>query len=418
MRTLLPAMLIAVLSGVIRADDWPQWRGLNRDGVWTETGILDSFPPDGLKARWRAKVGPGWSSPVVAKGRVFVTDGELKKPKAIERVHCFDEITGKLNWTFAYDVTYPDWAFPERGPTATPIVYGGKLYTLGNKGDLVCLDAQAGQVLWKRNLEKEYAVQEFAFSSSPLVDGELLIVCIGSYPRENPSSILALHKDTGKEIWKTPTGGLTNSSPIIVTAGGKRQLLVWAQDGAISLDPANGKVYWREKLTTAAASAVTTPVFDKNLLLLSGLMLKLDADKPAAVALWPDSKAVSRRTLSVTSTGLIQGDHVYSVKSSGELVCLESTTGNEVWQTDKVTKPSGSASIHITPNGEGTFLYTDQGQLIRAQLTGKGYKEISRTLLLAPTGNQKAWAAPAFANRHIFVRNYRELISVSLAAEE
>jgi outer membrane protein assembly factor BamB len=230
--------------------------------------------------------------------------------------------------------------------------------------------------------------------------------------------VLALDKDSGKEVWKAPTGGLTNSSPVVIDAGGKRQLIVWAQDGVYALDPATGKTYWREKVKTDAASAVTTPVFHKNLLLVSGLTLKLDPEKPAASTLWPDTKAVSRRTLSVTSTGLLQGGHVFSAKSSGELVCLEASTGEQVWETDRVTKLGSGASIHLTPNGDGVFLHTDQGELIRAHLTGKGYQEISRTLLLAPTAKEKAWAAPAYANRHVLARNNRELICVSLAAKE
>jgi outer membrane protein assembly factor BamB len=290
-----------LLAAAARADDWPQWRGPNRDGVWAETGVLESFPPGGLKVRWRAPVGPGWSSPVVAKGRVYLTDSELRKPRARERVHCFDQATGKPLWTLAYDVTYPDWAFPERGPTATPIAQGGKLYALGNKGDLHCFDALKGDVLWKRNLEKDYDVQEFAFNASPLIEGSLLIVCIGSYPGTQASSVLALDKGSGKEVWITPTGGLTNSSPVVIDAGAKRQLIVWAQDGVYSLDPATGKTYWQEKMKTAAQDAVTTPALHKNLLLVSGLMLKLDPEKPAASVLWPDSKAASRRTLSVTS---------------------------------------------------------------------------------------------------------------------
>jgi outer membrane protein assembly factor BamB len=408
--------VLGLLAFSVRADDWPQWRGPNRDGVWAETGVLGSFPPGGLKARWRAAVGPGWSSPVVTQGRVYLTDSELNKPKARERVRCFEEATGRSLWTFAYDVTYPDWAFPGRGPTATPVAQGGKLYTLGNKGDLYCFDARKGGVLWKRNLEKEYDVQEFAFNASPLLEGDLLILCVGSYPGTQASSVLALDRISGKEVWKAPTGGLTNSSPVVVSAGGKRQLIVWAQDGVYSLDPATGQTYWREKMRTPAASAVTTPVFHNNLLLVSGLMLKLDPEKPAASVLWPDARVVSRRILSVTSTGLIQGGHVFSAKSAGELVCLEASTGKRVWQTDRVTKLGSGASIHLTPNGDGVFLHTDQGELIRAQLTGKGYQEVSRTLLLAPTAKEKAWAAPAYANRQVFARNNRELICVSLAA--
>jgi outer membrane protein assembly factor BamB len=272
-------------------------------------------------------------------------------------------------------------------------------------------------VVWKRNLEKEYGVQELAFNASPLIEGRLLIVCIGSYPGTQASSVLARDKDSGKQAWKTPTGGLTNSSPVVVTAGGKRQLIVWAQDGVYSLDPATGRTYWREKLKTEASRAVTTPVCHDNLLLLSGLMLQLDAAKPAARVLWPDTLAVARRTLSVTSTGLIQGGHVFSANSSGELVCLEANTGRQLWVTDKVAKLGSGASIHLTPNGDGVFLHTDRGELIRARLTGKAYQEVSRTQLLAPTPGDKAWAAPAFANCHVFARNNRELVCVSLAAK-
>src|SRR5579883_1216205 len=364
-------VLLGIFAFTVRAEDWPQWRGPNRDGVWAETGIVRSFPPDGLQARWQAKVGPGWSSPAVAKGRVYLADSELNKPKAKERVHCFEEATGKTLWTFSYNVTYPEWAFPERGPTATPIVQGRKLYTVGNKGDLHCFDALKGGVLWQRNIEKVYDVQEFAFNASPLIEGNHLILCIGSYPGTQPSSVLALDKNSGKEIWKVSTGGLTNSSPVVIDAGAKRQLIAWAQDGVYSLDPATGKTYWREKIRTAAQDAVTTPVFHKNRLLISGLMLKLNSNKPAATVVWPDTKAASRRILSNTSTPLIQGDHIFSAKSSGHLVCLDAKTGKEVWETDRVTDLKQGASIHLTPNGDSVLLYTDKGELIRAYLTGR-----------------------------------------------
>jgi outer membrane protein assembly factor BamB len=420
-----PVMVAALLSlwaAAIRADDWPQWRGPNRDGVWRETGILESFPPHGLKVRWRAPVGKGWSSPVVADGRVFVTDSELMKPKARERVQCFAETTGKPLWTYSYEVQYPDWAFTpgqEGRPTASPIVQGGKLYTLGKKGDLYCFDASKGEVLWKKNLEQEYQVQEFAFNASPLIEKDLLILCIGSYPATHKSWVLALDKNSGGHVWKTPTEGLTNSSPIAIDAGGKRQVIVWTQGSVTALGPATGKLYWQVPMKTSADSAISTPVFHKNLLFVGGLMLTLDAAKPAASVLWPDTKAF-RKALSNTSTSLIQGDYLYSAKSSGELVCLEARTGKQLWETDKVTSLRNGASIHLTPNGSSVLLYTDQGDLIRGRLTGDGYKEISRSRLLKPTypfgGRKVAWPPPAFANRHVFVRNDEELVCVSLAA--
>jgi outer membrane protein assembly factor BamB len=411
------AVAISLLgaAAVAQADDWPQWRGPNRDGVWRET-----FSRGQPKVCWRAPVGPGWSSPVVARGRVYLTDSQLMRPQAKERVHCFDEATGKSLWTHAYEVTYPDWAFdfaPGRGPTATPIIDAGKLYTVGNKGDLCCLDALKGEVLWRRNLERDYHVQEFAFNASPLIEGNLLILCIGSYPGTMSSAVVALGKDSGKETWKTPTEGLTNSSPIVITAGGKRQVVVWTQGSVTSLNPATGALYWQERMNTPAASAVATPVFSDNFLLVSGLMLKLDPERPAARMLWPNSKAMSRRILSNTSTAVLQNGYVFSARSSGELVCMEASTGKQVWVTDQVTRVEGGASVHLTANGDGIFLHTHRGDLIQAELSGKGYKEIRRDKLLAPVAGQKAWPAPAFANCHVFARNDKELICASLAAK-
>src|ERR1043165_3329410 len=118
-----------VLLFAAAAEDWPQWRGPNRDGVWSETDIMESFPPGGLRISWRVPVGPGWSSPVVAKGRVYVTDVELARPMAKERVLCFEAATGKLLWKHQYAVDYPDWAFDPGagGPRGTPIIRDGKV---------------------------------------------------------------------------------------------------------------------------------------------------------------------------------------------------------------------------------------------------------------------------------------------------
>ena len=157
-RARLAAVLLValILTVAVRADDWPQWRGPNRDGVWSETGILETFPPSGLKILWRAPAGIGFSSPVVADGRVYVTDSELAKPKARERVHAFDALSGKQVWSYAYDVNYPENAFDEkypRGPISTPIVADGRIYTWGPAGNLFCLDALRGDVVWQKDIQ-------------------------------------------------------------------------------------------------------------------------------------------------------------------------------------------------------------------------------------------------------------------------
>src|SRR5438093_12121974 len=192
------AALAFLLPVTIRAADWPQWRGPNRDNAWNETGILKSFPAKGLKIRWRVPVGPGWSSPVVVRGQVYLTDMRLDKPKAWERIQCFKESTGKLLWSYASELVYPEWAFiPEHGggPAATPIVEAGKIYWLGRSGQVDCLDARNGRVIWETHLDRKYEIGVLSCRGSPLIEGNLLILFVG--PRPGGCGI-ALDKQTGK----------------------------------------------------------------------------------------------------------------------------------------------------------------------------------------------------------------------------
>jgi outer membrane protein assembly factor BamB len=421
-RTSLAAVFILplMLPLVARAEDWPQWRGPNRDGVWSETGILETFPPDGLKIEWSVPVGIGFSSPVVAGGRVYVTDSELAKPKARERVHAFDAVTGKPLWSYAYDVDYPEAAFDEkypRGPISTPIVADGRIYTWGPAGILFCLDALKGEVVWQKDIQKEFPNSYLDTAGSPLIEGNFLILPAGAKP---DACVIAFDKNTGQEMWKALDEEASASSPIIVSSGGKRQLIIWTPQAVTALDPATGNTYWRERLSTTQDATVSTPVYHDGHLLVGGLMLKLDPDKPAATVIWPKSRATARRVLSDTSTALFRDGYIYSARSAGEFVCLEASTGNQLWETDKVTDLKSGASIHLTANGDSALLFNDRADLIRARLTPQGYQEISRARVLEPpaTWNRNcAWAVPAYSNRHIYARTSKELVCASLAAE-
>jgi len=404
------------------AADWPQFRGPNRDGHWDETGILETFPRDGLKIKWRHPVGGGFSSPVVSQGRVFVLDVELTKPKSRERLHCFDEKTGKVLWVFGYEEHYGEWAFvPERGagPTATPIVQQGRIYTVGANGYVHCLEMKTGKVIWERNLWQEYELEEMGCRPSPLIEGSLLIVFTGAKPG---ATVLALDKQTGKEVWKALDEHASNSSPVVINSAGRRQLIVWTDKSLASLDPANGHIFWHELLTTSNNDDVAMPVFWGNRLLVSGLMLELSGPPPAATFRWPENRVPSKRILSNTSIPEPAGEYIYSCKNPGELVCLEAATGKQVWSTNSVTGLKNGGSINITRQGSGYFLFTDEGNLIRAELSPAGYREISRSHLIDPTwpfnGYKFVYAPPAFADRHVFSRSEAEVVCASLEKKE
>lgn len=421
-RRVAVAAVLLVTAGAALGDDWPQWRGPGRDATWRDAGKIRVFPPGGLEPRWRVPVGWGYSSPVVAGGRVYLTDAELVGLRARERVHCLDERTGKPLWVHAQDVPYADRGFIDAnnksGPAATPIVQDGRLYSLGRCGQLFCLDAARGDVLWRRELDAEYPGRPLACNASPLIDGGLLVVFIGG---KAGACVVAFDKGSGKEAWRALNDTATNSSPIVVTAGGRRQLVVWTQESVTSLDPATGTTHWRQPLATHSDYVVSTPVVRDDRLLVGGLMMKLDRGKPAAAVLWPKSRAVAGRVLSNTSTALLAGDCVFSARSSGELVCLDADTGEQVWETKKVTDAKTGASIHLTPAGDSVLLYNDRGELIRARLSRDGYEELGRVTLLEPTypfGDRKrAWSAPAYANGHVFVRSDAQLASYCLAPQ-
>lgn len=416
-------LVILFASAPARADDWPQWRGLNRDGVWRETGILETIPASGLEIRWRVKIGAGYSGPVVARGRVLVTDHQFNPE--VERVACFEEATGKQLWAHSYPTTYKDMEYGN-GPRASPTVHDGKVYTLGTQGHLFCLDAAKGNLMWKKNLAEDFhgQIPRYGASAAPLVVGDLLVVCAGG---PTNASVVALDRMTGELRWKALPDRPAYSAPIVIDAGGAQQLIVWTADSVTGFEPATGKVYWQVPWKAAfdPAQMVASPVRHKDMLLFLGAwsreskMLKLDSARPAASVLW-ETRAKLTTTI---STPMFQDDgHFYAILGNGSLACLDAATGKEVWSTREPT--SGSyGNAHLTPNGDRVFLFNHVGHLILARLTPKGYQELGRCLLVEPTAGYRAqgpitWAHPAYANKCVFARNDRELVCASLAASQ
>src|SRR5262245_47676417 len=158
-RGVLAVVLLCLAASThLVAEDWPEVGGKGRLGVWTETGILDAFPADGLKVLWRTPVHAGYSGPAVADGRVFLTDfAETQKPRGTERALALDEKTGKILWTQEWTADYRGIQWPV-GPRATPTVDGDRVYVLGADGKLFCLDVKTGSILWKKDYPAEYGV--------------------------------------------------------------------------------------------------------------------------------------------------------------------------------------------------------------------------------------------------------------------
>jgi len=438
----LTALAMGCAAG-LRADDWPQWLGPERDSVWRETGIVSSFPAGGPPVVWHAKIGSGYSGPAVAQGRVYVFDHQFAKvpdkpanaferggiPGA-ERIVCLNADDGKVLWRYEYDCPYTV-SYPA-GPRTTPVVSKGKVFSLGTEGNLFCLDAATGSVVWSRDFKEDYKVKSpmWGFAGNPLLDGNKLICLAGG----SNSTVVALDKNTGHEIWRALSAREPGyCSPVIFQAGGVRQLIVWHPESVNSLDPETGKVYWSLKSSEPIRAGMTIPTPRKmdDLLFLTcffngSWMLRLDGSKPAAATVWQSRRVSEQNTdalHSTLSTPFLQDGYIYGVCSYGQLRCLKAATGERVWETLSATTADGRemrwANAFIVKNQDHFFLFNEKGDLIIARLTPKGCEEISRAHVIEPdnrdTGRQVVWSYPAFAHRRMYARNDHEIICVDLA---
>ncbi len=410
-----------VLHGwVVSGSDWPQWRGPERSGVWHEEQF--SFPTGALPVMWRVPVGGGYSSPLVASGRVFIFESVLQKPQAWEQVRCLDFNTGQQVWASSNRVNYPDYAFDPKnkaGPNATCVVEAGRIYSIGATGDLFCRDARSGKVIWGTNLTVSCGLRDYsAITPSPLIEGNLLITVPGG---ESNATVVAFDKVNGEERWRALNDSWTYSSPMVFTADGERQLIVWTQKAVNSLDPTTGKSRWREAVTSSGDMTVSTPVFEQNYLLAGGLMLKLGPGETNYHVLWPALRTETRRVFSNTSTPLMSGELIFTATTSGRLICLNRDTGRPLWETNSVTAAGNGSSMHLTPRGDDVMIFTDQGNLIRARLDGRGYRELNRVHVIDPlyafNGKKVVWSPPAYANRSVLIRNDMEVLRASFELE-
>ena len=439
--------IAAVIAGflvvlqVASAEDWPQWRGTQRDGVLREKGLLTTFPDSRLKVEWRVPIQPGYSGPAVVGSNLYVMDRvETKplerKPKSLpviegkERLLCLDAGNGATNWEYryecAYRIDYPG------GPRTTPLVSEGRVYTLGAMGDLRCVDASNGHLVWARQFLSDFKLQDpplWGWAAHPLLSGDLLISLVGG----EGSGVVAFDKVTGKERWRALTSKeIGYAPPLLTEINGKKQVVVWLTDVIAGLDPMTGQAFWSLPYPTEGKAqrpevTVSMPLVYEDYVFVStfyhgALLLKISNNVPLIV--W-NRKSTSKSTMNdglhtVMSTLVHHDSHLFGVCGMGELRCLDARTGDRVWETYEATggKKGLFANAFLVRYEDAFYIWNDQGELISARLSSKGYTELGRAKLLEPTeqarGRTIVWSHPAFANGRIYVRNNQELVCASL----
>jgi len=438
MKTLALALLATL--GIAFADDWPQWLGPERNGIWREANIRKEFKDD-LKVMWRAPVSWGYAGPAVANGKVYVpdfviTDGEFDgnaqggTPRTgKERILCLDAETGKELWKHEYEVIYTV-SYPG-GPRVTPTVADGRLYFQGTMGHLRCLDAKTGDLIWKHDICAKYQCRppRWGYSAHPLVHGDLVYATAGG---EN-QVLIAFDKKTGEEKWKALSADEAGyCPPRVIRHAGVEQLLFWYPKAVVSLNPLDGTTYWSVDLAPVYGISRMAPQKLGNKLFICGpgdevaVMLELDDEKPEVKVLWKGEK--NNAVYSLNSPPHMLDGVIYGVDSeSSELIAASMENGERLWSTTKPTlapdapkrSRHGSAFLVYHEGNEQFWIFSETGDLILAELSREGYRELGRQHILEPTngawGRKVVWSQPAFAMKSIFARNDREIVRIDLA---
>jgi outer membrane protein assembly factor BamB len=406
--------------------------GPHRNNVWTETDVLARFPEDGPKVLWRTPIAGGYSGPAVADGRVYITDYvtsddvqvgnfERKSFTGVERTLCLDEKSGEILWKHDYPVKY-SISYPI-GPRCTPVVDGSQVYTLGAEGNLICYGVKTGDVRWSMNLPGDYKTKTalWGYAGHPLIDGNRLITLAGG----EGSHTVALDKNTGQEIWRSGTASEQGySPPTIIESGGVRQLILLSPDHVRSVHPETGAEYWSVPYEGSSGSIIMSPVLCGEYLYVAGysqhsLLLKMASDAPAAKEVWRDKRRDAISPINVQP--FFEDDVLYGLDQSGTLAGVALPSGDRLWATAEPLgkRPLGSGTAFIVKQEDRFWMFTEQGELVIAEMDKDGFRVLDRAKVIEPSNvaasRDVVWSMPAFANRHAYIRNDNEIICVDLS---
>jgi outer membrane protein assembly factor BamB len=398
-----------------QATDWPQWRGPQRDGISQEKDLFREWPKAGPKLLWEVKdIGAGFSTPSVTGDRLYLLGNKGLDDEFVEALSTRD---GSKIWSKALGkVGEPNQMPSYPAARSTPTVDGDMLYAISSDGDLAALRTADGTVVWKKSLRSDFggAPGRWAYSESPLIDGEVLVCTPGG----SQATVVALNKKDGNVIWKAalPEGDqAAYASAIIVNSGGTKQYVQFLQKGLVGLDVKSGKPLWRYERTAKGSPAnIPTPVADDSMIysaasMSGGGLIKL---KPKEGGGFEPEQVYFGKKLPLAIGGAIKlGDYLYG--STGDaLVCIEFATGQLKWEERSIAP----ASL-LFADGR-LYLHGENGSAALVEATPDGYRERGR---FDPPeqpnrGSAKAWAYPVVANGKLFIRDGDRLWAYAIAA--
>jgi outer membrane protein assembly factor BamB len=418
------ALLLSANAFALPADpgeDWPQWRGPKRDGsvsAATLKRLPKEWPAAAPAPAWSSFVGEGYSSPVIADGRVYV----MGREKNEETCLAFDAQTGSRLWRHAYVSDYvPPDPRAGSGPKSTPTVDGDRVYMLGLGGMFNCLDAKSGAVLWSHDLRKEaWGVEKdeegvdkwfpvCGYASSVLADGNQVIVAVGG---KKVGALAAYDRKSGKLLWHAIPERSSYGSPMVADLAGRRQIIGFSGLRMVSLDLAGQEKFWELPFPAMFEQTITTPVLYKDMVIVSGeqkptIALRV-ANKDGKIEqkeAWTNSDLKAYMT-----TPVVFGDHMVGADSAGRrLVCVDLATGTTKWSSPRMV-----GHISLVVAGDKILTLTSKGELIVVAADAKEYKELAKWKV-SEVG--ETWAYLAVAGSKVYVKDKEKLICFDLTAK-
>ena len=405
----LGGVLLFSIALPIFADDWPQWRGPQRDGISKETGLLKEWPKEGPKLNWKASdLGSGYSTPAVVGERLYLLANESMESEFVQ-AHAVKD--GKRAWRTAIGKVGPN--IPQMNFAAarsTPTVDGEVLYALGSDGDLASLEISTGKVRWKKNLRTDFSGKpgDWAYTESPLIDGDVLVCTPGGAE----ATLVAMNKTTGTVKWKCtiPEGdSAAFASAIVVEAAGVKQYVQLLQKGLIGVDAKSGKLLWRYgKAISRYGANIPTPLASGDLIYVGSA-----GTGGGAVKLLPKDGGVAAQEIYFESKlptsigGVVKiGDFLYGTTAQA-LLCTEFVTGKVKWENRAI----GAASICYADGH--LYLHGENGDVALVEASPEAYREKGRfTPPDQPKHDkqmEKAWAYPVVANGKLYIRDHSTL---------
>jgi len=391
---MLAGCVVVMIASCTLAQDWPQWRGLNRDGKVSGFTAPQKWPKE-FTQKWKVTVGSGDSTPALVGNKLYVFARQGEEEVTL----CLDAGSGNELWRDKYVAQAVTGAASRHpGPRSSPPVADGKVITLGVGGVLSCLDAATGKVVWRKDPFPKVVPQFFTAMSPIVVDG----MCIAQLGGKGNGAIIAYDLASGEEKWRWAEEGPDYASPALLTVAGTKQLVTLTEKSIVGVGVADGKLLWQLPFVPQSrAYNAATPIVDGQTVIYTGkgrgtkaVKIEKQGDGFATKELWSNPELAPQFNTPVLKDGLLFG-----LSDGSNLFCINAQTGQTAW-TDATQHGRGGFAA-IVDAGSCLLALPSSSELIAYEPDGKQYAELARIKV----SDTPIYAHPVIAGNRIFIKD-------------